>query len=651
MKWSILASVALLLAAPLAHGQQTPPGITNLDCSGGCTTYTFGLGDNEQPPGGTFDRSTLTRGSIGLGGAIGRPGATGACGLSQFFAVNGQAFLVEMDNCEVSSTNRCRVQIPDLDVTSGSFNSAQLVVNLGAGGVVGLIGAIYYTYQGSLGERQLYGRCVDGNGDNVTLPCAVDADCNLQLRQVCGPAGICQDNLIDTSTRTDTRVFCSLDSECGPGESCRGTCMLSGANCASDADCPGVGDSCSTEIDWDQVGRCEDDPTITCTRANCPDHEGGNPNCECGAGRCFDGFSYANDLASCICCDSTSDVACAAFGFPEYPQLGCPDLRGSDNPIRRDMSDWVFAGGAGTPWVSENLVVPGQQEGHCAQNDQRSCGTRSSPFTGADVGKCTNSSGLFCAMSGGPCTEDADCPGGIADPCESPCQDPENPANPALASECDDVAFGGIEGDFCNFVEAGHRNFVRGFLPDGRQDPTFCTGSINVIQGFPDERCTFPVALPQNDPLPGCRLTNVGVDRRPDNDCDGIDDATQGRCAPDGRDACASDADCASGNCVNGGDLCAFIGERALWTDTNNDGIGDECQCGDANADGAITGLDIGAAALCANGVAPFGACDSSLLDATGDNSTTAEDIGGIVSAVNGFIDTGALLCVRNIAP
>ena len=82
--------------------------------------------------------------------------------------------------------------------------------------------------------------------------------------------------------------------------------------------------------------------------------------------------------------------------------------------------------------------------------------------------------------------------------------------------------------------------------------------------------------------------------------------------------------------------------------DTNGDGIGDACQCGDVNEDGAITGIDIGGMSLCANGVVP---CDSTIADADGDGVTTALDIAGVVAVVNGTIATSALDCQRANPP
>ena len=108
------------------------------------------------------------------------------------------------------------------------------------------------------------------------------------------------------------------------------------------------------------------------------------------------------------------------------------------------------------------------------------------------------------------------------------------------------------------------------------------------------------------------------------------------------------DADCPSGACINNGDLCPSLNEINQLLDTNDDGVGDECQCGDQSGDGAISSPDIGGTALCANAALPFEDCDTTLVDATGDNATTAEDIAGVVSVVNGVIAPEALRCVRN---
>ena len=194
-------------------------------------------------------------------------------------------------------------------------------------------------------------------------------------------------------------------------------------------------------------------------------------------------------------------------------------------------------------------------------------------------------------------------------------------------------------------------------LPDGSQDPNRCPLSYVRLVGTPGELCSLPLDIPEGDPQPGCRLFNVGVTALPDYDCNGISDTDEGRCTPVGgalcTDAsqcppCSEDADCASGSCITDGDLCPLLSELNPFQDSNDDGIGDECQCGDQGGDGAISSPDIGGTALCANGAAPIEDCDPTIVDATGDNATTAEDIAGVVSVVNGVVATSDLRCVRN---
>ena len=152
-------------------------------------------------------------------------------------------------------------------------------------------------------------------------------------------------------------------------------------------------------------------------------------------------------------------------------------------------------------------------------------------------------------------------------------------------------------------------------------------------------------------------MFNIGVAPLPDLACNGIDDTTEGRCTPADFGICdevakcppcSVDAECASGSCINNGDLCPLLNEVNVFLDSNSDGIGNDCTCGDQNGDGAISSVDIGGTALCANAAAPLEDCDATIVDATGDNATTAEDIAGVVSVVNGAITTSDLRCVRN---
>ena len=90
-------------------------------------------------------------------------------------------------------------------------------------------------------------------------------------------------------------------------------------------------------------------------------------------------------------------------------------------------------------------------------------------------------------------------------------------------------------------------------------------------------------------------------------------------------------------------DNCVFF-PNSDQTDSNVDGRGDACQCGDGNGDGLISNIDIATSAVCAVGRE---LCDSTIVDADGDASTTALDIGGIVLAKSGVIPSTELQCQR----
>lgn len=415
----------------------------------------------------------------------------------------------------------------------------------------------------------------------------------------------------------DAGEECAVNTDCPSMAGCASTCFSSPATtCSSHADCPGA--DCRTEAEWDGIGLCTDDLTSCTSDGDCN-----------GEDFCRTGFTFSGTPSSCFCCQSTTGVTCPILGAPEYPALFCGQAVQRQYPV--GASDWLFEGGRGTRFEPETIQVPAQQEGVCNANRLRPCGTLGDFWAGAANAKCTSGT-----------------PGCVADPFGD---------DLALASTCDDVAFGGVGGDFCDLSEQGYRS-VMGVNPDGSRDLTVCAASVIRLVGNPGELCALPVDIPEGDPQPGCRLINIGIAAQPDLDCSGVDDTTEGRCMPEGGaicsdpadcPPCADDGECASGNCINGGDLCAFIGEANWFLDTNNDDIGDECQCGDGNGDGAITGIDIGAVAVCANDPLSSPLCDATIIDATGDNATTAEDIGGVVAAVNGSIPTSALECVRNL--
>ena len=559
MRRFVVACLGLLLLAPLAQAQF-------IDCAGGCSDTLYGLGND--PREGPHLRST----------GIGRPGpGDGSCGPELFVRLQGQIRIREQNGCVVSATTRCPVEIPQIALDSGTFNTSQGTIDLGPLGIFAFNGANYTDYGGNLGFRQLSGTC-GVSGDE----CALDSECDAQ----------------------------------NPGDVCTSTCFSDpGTSCSSHADC--AADDCRTEIEWDGIGLCTDNATVCSLDADCPDEQ-----------VCQAGISRATSPSSCVCCQSASGVVCPFLGQVEYPALNCGVTIPSVTSVA--APDWLFEGGRGTPFGPETLQVPGQQEGLCAGNRLRPCGALGDFWAGAANGKCTSGTAACAA-------------------------DPFNQDDLALESQCDDVAFGGVAGDFCDLTEDGIRTTP--LNPDGTQDTSQCIDGSSRIIGTPGELCAVPLDIPEGDPQPGCRIRNIGIVGQPDINCNGIDDTNEGRCMPAGGAVCSDaadcppctlDGDCTSGVCVSDGDLCPFIGEDNWFLDSNNDNIGDECQCGDGTGDGAITSPDIAAAALCANGVLSE-ACDPTILDATGDNATTAEDIGGIVSVVNGVITTSALECLRNL--
>ena len=563
---AITVLILMLMLAPHADAQL-------IDCGPGgadCTDTLYGLGNDDVPVGpGPF---TNTHAQF-------RPGpGDGSCGPDLGSVLQGQILLRDQNSCVVSATSRCAVEIPQIVDTSGFFNTGKNASDFGPLGIVATSNGGFADFGGNLGFRQLAGTCTQDSGE-----------------------------------------ACGVDGDCPSGAGCLSTCASdAGTTCSteSDAACP-VANDCRTRVSWEGIGLCTDNTTVCNTDAECT-----------GEDICLSGFVFDDSGGNCNCCQSSTGVTCALFGFVEYPALNCGQ---SGVPTRTaEGPGWIFEGGRGTKFEHERIQVAGQQEGVCAGNRFRPCGALGDFWAGGANGKCTG-----------------------APTCGA---DPFDEDNLALISDCDDVAFGGLAGDVCDFSENAFR--LNPVNPDGTQNTSECILSAIRLVGTPGELCALPNDIPDGDPQPGCRLTNVGIVPQPDLDCNGIDDTDEGRCQPEGGaicsdpdlcPPCAVDGDCASGNCINNGDLCQFIGEVNWFLDTNNDDIGDECQCGDGNGDGAITGLDIAAVAVCANDPLSNAICDATIIDATGDNATTAEDIGGIVAAVTGAILPSDLQCLRNI--
>ena len=590
---SCLFGMTLFAALALMVGSSADAQAQVIDCSGGCTTVQYGLGND--PKEGPYLNT------VGLG----HPGpGDGSCGPKRWFRFQGRIKMMDQDSCVVSSTNRCMVEVPLGTLDSGYSNVNLGTFDLGPLGILNGLGALFTDVSNNIGHRQLNGTC------------------------------------------TDTGTECGLDTDCTGGtDVCRSTCFSDPSTlCGSHQDCVDAGlgaNDCVTKTEFDGIGTCGDNVTMCTDDSDCP----------VAGDVCFAGWRIRFANESCVCCQSTTATACAAIaGWVESPAVNCP-FPAWDTPIQ-GASDFIFEGGRGTKFAHNFITPPGQQEGLCAgtvkdgtldlggvgggNDGGRPCGARGDFWAGANNGKC--------ASGAATCGDD-----------------PFDPSDPALPSSCDDVAFGGIAGDFCDFRERGvrARDGQPNVNPDGTYDVAQCQATISYMVATPNALCTIPTDIPDGDPQAGCSLTNFGIAAQPDLDCNGIDDTVEGRCMGAGGTPCsdpaicppcAQDSDCASGVCVSDGDLCPFIGEEFFFRDSNNDNIGDECQCGDQSGDGSITSIDIAGTAQCANGLLPFEACNATLVDTDADNATTALDIAGVVATVNGILAPSDLRCLRNIA-
>ncbi len=130
------------------------------------------------------------------------------------------------------------------------------------------------------------------------------------------------------------------------------------------------------------------------------------------------------------------------------------------------------------------------------------------------------------------------------------------------------------------------------------------------------------------DDLDQCAGEDDTIDLEPN----GTPDCAQGPCFDFGGDA---DAD---GFCDGGEDLCIDI-YNVDNTDTNGDGIGDECQCGDITGDGAANNDDVTEILLTLWG---YGASTQpgnnwALCDVTGDGNCNNDDVTEILLPLWGY--------------
>jgi hypothetical protein len=110
-----------------------------------------------------------------------------------------------------------------------------------------------------------------------------------------------------------------------------------------------------------------------------------------------------------------------------------------------------------------------------------------------------------------------------------------------------------------------------------------------VWRGTPGHYCLLGTIYnpDDGDPGPDCSVLNFGADQRPDLDCNGVPDTLNARAGvnDDGaQDYCPHFSELNMGGADPTANLAA---------DTDQDGRGNECECGDANLDGRVNVSDI----------------------------------------------------------
>src|SRR5262245_32058913 len=315
-----------------------------------------------------------------------------------------------------------------------------------------------------------------------------------------------------------------------------------------------------------------------------------------------------NDDSALCCTPATPSLGTCSVGVPpSTPTSPLITLRTcglAGRMITDDniQADWIFAGGRGTAFHTDNdFVLPGQLTGICTINSSTSCYA-----PGANAACAALRNPFFCCTGAGT--------GTCSDPCSSL-----------------------TPGDTCSFRTPGIRSqptCARDANGDTRKD--CCGTAIYTIRGTPNVGCALLFRYPYSgDPGPDCGVGNFGVDHRDDDNCDGV---------PDHPDLCPfysewdqdldSDGDCANGA---GGDC-----------------RGDECECGDQTGSGVLSGtLELGNGTINVSDIvgisnAIFGsAVRKRLCDA---NSDTLCNVSDIVGANKEIFTPDSSVC-RQITP
>jgi hypothetical protein len=309
--------------------------------------------------------------------------------------------------------------------------------------------------------------------------------------------------------------------------------------------------------------------------------------------------------SSTTCC-AGSDTGCNTVisGSPPYPLLLQRTCAVSTLPTSRRhafstedslTADWIFEAGKGSAFYSDPVhLLPGQMVGHCANNGNIAC---SKPEVAA---LCPATPQQLTATSYRCCF-----------------------AGPGQTHTCgNECAVAGVGGT-CDFTEPGHRaQIVLQRTDFGEPRPSACASSLYVFRGTPNQGCTLvPFYVFPGDPGNDCGISNFGSERRDDADCDGFADTD-----PDGAGPLADI------------DLCPFLAEWDQDLDTDEDcgdpalpGFpgprcrGDECECGDASANGEVNVSDITSA-----NTQIFSGVNNRKCDANSDLICSVSDLIGI---------------------
>jgi hypothetical protein len=97
----------------------------------------------------------------------------------------------------------------------------------------------------------------------------------------------------------------------------------------------------------------------------------------------------------------------------------------------------------------------------------------------------------------------------------------------------------------------------------------------------------------------------------------------------------------------NACDACPEWPNALTLVDTDGDGIPDDCQCGDFDADGFLTGSDARNINKCSTGSLPEDQCPLDLLDVNNDGRLTGSDARDVNKGSTGSLETYQLRCPR----